>query len=128
MNKKKLVYISHPSSGLEENTRKIEQYIRKLYQNDDIFDNFCIVSPVHCYGFMYHDTEYFKGLSFCTDLLMHCDIMLLCGDWKNSTGCTKERELCIKYNIPFIEIDSVGTLDKMLNNNLYEQMLKKINK
>jgi hypothetical protein len=123
---KKLIYLSHPSSGLEENTLDIEKVVRKLYQNDEVFDNLCVVSPVHCYGFMYHDTEYFKGLSFCTDLLLHCDLMLVVGDWEKSTGCKAEIDICNKENIPYIFIDSSDNVDEELKNGLVDKILSSI--
>ncbi|MBO5388618.1 MAG: DUF4406 domain-containing protein [Lachnospiraceae bacterium] len=123
---KKLVYISHPSSGLEENTKDIEKIIRTLYKDDELFDNFCFVSPVHCYGFMYHETEYYKGLSFCTDLLEHCDMMLVFGDWENSTGCTEEVRLCKELNIPYLILGHSDELDKHIKFNLNDKMLKMI--
>lgn len=113
---KQLVYISHPSGGKPENTEKIANIVRKLYADDELFKQYCFVSPVHCYGFMYseYESDYIKGLTFCTDLLEHCDIMLLCGDWKNSRGCTHEREICIEKNIPFVEVPDDKALNKII--------------
>lgn len=124
MQKKKLVYISHPSGGLDENKIRIENYIRKLYANDQLFDMCCFVSPVHCYGFMYHDTEYFKGLSFCTDLLAHCNAMLLLGDYSSSVGCKQEKQICMDNHIPFVEIANIEQLDNLINNGLLIKMLE----
>lgn len=127
---KKLLYLSHPSGGLEENTVDIEKVIRKLYKNDVIYDNFCIVSPVHCYGFMYNDNpdlEYdYKGLSYCTDLLQHCDIMVVVGNWKESTGCREEVKLCKDINIPIIYIDNSDKVDYCLDNGLVNILLNAV--
>jgi len=111
---KQLVYISHPSGGKIENTRDIENIIRKLYSDDELFSRYCFVSPVHCYGFMYaeYEDEYIKGLTFCTDLLEHCDIMLLCGDWRNSRGCNAEYKLCQERGIPCIEVKNIDDIIK----------------
>lgn len=122
MQRKELVYISHPSKGLPENTARIEKIIEALYKNDNFFNNYCIASPVHNFGFMYHTTEYYRGLTYCTDLLYHCDIMLVFGDWKNSTGCTKEIEFCKENNIPYIIIDDTTEL----TNNIVEGIIKEI--
>lgn len=128
INRKPLVYLSHPSSGKLENTLDVEVIIKKMYMNDDIYDKLCIVSPIHCYGFMYHETEYYKGLSFCTDLLMHCDIMLVFGNWRESTGCKEEIELCKKNNIPYIIVGESTELDDNIKNGLLDKILYKINK
>ena len=118
VNKKKLIYISHPSSGLEENTRAIENIIRILYSNDVLFDNYCFVSPVHCYGFMYNDVEYEKGIQFCLDLLDNCDGMLVFGDWKSSRGCNMEVKHCESNDIPYIIIGNKDDLISRLSTNL----------
>lgn len=118
MNRKPLIYVSHPSSGLEENTRDIEKCIRAMYAKDEIYNNYCIVSPVHCYGFMYNDNpelDYdYKGLSYCTDLLLHCDIMLVIGDWEKSTGCKEEVALAKEKNIPTLFVKDSDSLIKQL--------------
>ena len=77
---------------------------------------------------MYDDVEYYKGLSFCTDLLKHCDMMLLLGNWEESTGCTKEKEMCDELNISYIEIKTVQQLKDYIKQSLCEDMLKICNK
>lgn len=124
--KKQLIYISHPSSGKLENTLDVETIIRELYKNDELYEHFCFVSPIHCYGFMYDDTEYYKGLSFCTDLLIHCDAMLVFGDWLKSTGCKEEVKVCENENIPYIIIRDSSKLSEYINNNLCDKILSSI--
>ncbi len=97
--KKKLIYISHPYLNLDKNKKNIERIIKNLYSYDSIYDNYCFVSPVHCYGYMYKDFEYYKGLSFCTDLLKHCSEMWVFGDWQSSTGCKNEYKLANELGI-----------------------------
>lgn len=123
---KKLVYISHPSGGKVENTKHIELIVRRLLSSDSLYEKYCFVSPVHCYGFMYdeYEPEYLKGLSFCTDLLEHCDIMLLCGDWKSSRGCTVERNMCIEEGIPMLEVKTEKDLDELINAGCIEDLIK----
>lgn len=117
---KKLVYISHPSSGLEENTKDIEKIIRKLYSVDEIFNEYCFVSPVHNYGFMYHDVAYDRGLSYCTDLLYFCEEIWVFGDWKNSTGCKAEVELSYKLGIKVRFLGYSSELDSVIKNKTYK--------
>ena len=126
MEKKKLVYISHPSSGKLENTLDVENIIRKLLNNDEVYNKYCFVSPIHTYGFMYNDTEYNRGLSYCTDLLMHCDEMWVFGDWKNSKGCTEEVKLATKLNIPIIYLTKSERIDFFISKKLYENKTNRI--
>ena len=120
INIKKLVYISHPSGGLEENTKDIEKIIRRLYENDDIYNEYCFVSPVHNYGFMYKDTEYTRGLSYCTDLLYFCDEMWVFGDWKTSKGCKVEVELARRLGIKTRFLGNSSELDKVIESESYK--------
>lgn len=124
MKNKKLVYISHPSGGKEENTRHIEKIISTLLDSDTLYSKYCFVSPVHCYGFMYETCDYSKGLSFCTDLLKHCDIMLLCGEWESSKGCTAERQMCIDRNIPILEVRTDKDIEKLVEIGSIEYMMQ----
>lgn len=117
---KRLLYISHPSGGLLENTLDTEVVIKKLYDSDLFFNNISAVSPIHNYGFMYRTTEYNRGLAYCTDLLERCDAMLLVGDYSNSVGCKAEKQLCIEKNIPFIEVESSDKINNELINKLVE--------
>lgn len=112
---KKLVYISHPSGGLEENTKEVEDIMRELYKHDEIISHYCFVSPIHNFGHMYYDVDYKRGLDFCIDLLETCSIMLLCGKWTESRGCRAEVQTCKDCQIGIIEIDTVETLKEMLS-------------
>lgn len=124
--KKRMLYISHPSGGKEENTRDIEKVVKALCTNKDIVENFCIVSPVHNYGFMYEELSYEDGLDLCLDLLEECDIALVVGDWRTSTGCKKEISFCEKNNKPYIMVDTSDTLIKEVNDKLCTRLLKAI--
>lgn len=107
---KRLIYISHPSSGLDENRLDIERIVKSLYSSDEIFNRYTFVSPVHCYGFMYADTEYNRGLQYCTDLLRLCDEVWIFGDYKNSRGCMAELQLAkeLKIRIRIFDSDTLG--------------------
>lgn len=111
--KKKLVYLSHPSGGLEDNTKDIEKCIRLLYKNKEFASRFTIVSPVHCYGFMYNDDwlTYEEGLDMCLELLEHCDFMLCIGDYSNSKGCKKEISVCKHKGVPVAFIENSEYLE-----------------
>ncbi len=120
---KPLVYLSHPSGGLSDNTKDIEKCIRLMYQNKEIYNKITIVSPVHCYGFMYNDdwTTYDESLQFCLDLLYKCDLMIVIGDYTKSKGCQKEIKTCTKLNIPYMCIEN----SKCIENDI-ESISKKI--
>lgn len=126
--KKKLVYISHPSSGLEENTLDVEYIVKQLYDNEELYNNYCFISPIHCFGFMYNTTEYTKGLSFCTDLLKHCDIMLVFGDWTESVGCKAEVDMCNELGIPVLFMGKSNTLQSRIRFGLAKKIKNTISK
>ena len=83
----KKVYVAHPYGGEEHNKQKVETIIKQLVKENP--DNL-YVSPIHCTGFYYHDVPYEKGMEYCFELLDTCNTLLLCGDWKKSTGCCME--------------------------------------
>lgn len=63
------------------------------------------VSPIHNYGFMYMDGDkYQEGLDICLDLLDHCDIVLMCGDYRNSRGCKGELARAKENGLPAFNI------------------------
>lgn len=113
---KKLLYFSHPYGAKEENLIDIENCIRELYKNDSIFDKFIIVSPVHCFGFMYEDTEYYRGLQYCTDLLYKCDSMIVVGDWTQSTGCKEEIRICNEIDKKYKIYNNISELKEAIEN------------
>jgi len=97
-----LVYISHPYGGQENNMRKVENIVRTLVLEHP--EN-TYVSPIHCFGFMYHDVSYERGLDMCLNLLEKCDKMLVFGDWKSSRGCTAEVLFAEMHMIPYEIMD-----------------------
>ena len=89
------VYVAHPYGGEEENKQKVEEIIKQLIQNNP---DTLYVSPIHCTGFYYHDVTYEKGMEYCFKLLDMCDTLLLCGNWKHSTGCCMEYGYAVARN------------------------------
>lgn len=117
---KKLVYISHPFGNNMKNVEDIESIIHKLYSSELLYKNYCFVSPVHAFGFMYNTVKsYDIGLSYCTDLLEHCNIMLMFDDWESSRGCKGEKGMCDKLKIPYIIFKDSSCLDKLTEEDLY---------
>lgn len=119
MNNKKLVYISHPSSGKQENTDRVTKILTGLCSDKDITDKYCFVSPIHNYGSMYNMLNYETGLNLCLDLLAKCDIMLLCGDWESSRGCNIEYKFCQENNIQIIRVDDRHLEEILQAHNLF---------
>ncbi len=120
---KRLIYLSHPYGGNQDNIKELENCIRKLYANDSIYEHFSFVSPLHCYSFMYDETEYNRGLQYCIDLLANCDMMILIGDWTNSAGCTAERTYCLLNDIPFLEVKDETELDHLIKSSFIRNEL-----
>lgn len=111
---KSIVYISHPSKGKQENTFKAEELIKQLHKE---FPDYLFVSPLHAFGFMYHEVDYIDGLEMCLWLLSKCDCMWVFGDIEDSVGCNAEIAYCQKNKIPYIVIGdkcngNVVSLDK----------------
>lgn len=114
--KKKLIYISHKYGGNEENAKSVEEQVKKLVSNKELFNTCCFVSPIHCFGFMYETVDYADGLQLCLDLLNHCDGMLVLGEHASSVGVRTEKHFCFENNIPFIVIPDID--------NPYEEEVK----
>lgn len=93
-----IVYISHPYGGRGENKEKVAKIIKKLTKE---YPHHLFISPVHSFGYEYHDLDYQAGIDHCLWLLEKCDEMWVFGDWKNSKGCNMEVEYCVRQRIPF---------------------------
>jgi len=101
----KLVYISHPFGGKEENLIEIQAIIENILLNrDDVTP----ISPVHSFGFLYDFLSYTKGLGLCLDLLCKCDEMWVYGDYLTSKGCRTEIAFCESCNIPYRIMNEKG--------------------
>lgn len=95
---KKVVYVSHPSSGLPVNERRIAETIKILVKE---YPDILFVSPVHCFGFLYNELPWDEGMSQCIGLLNLCDEVWVFGDWQESTGCLYEVQYCKLHKIPY---------------------------
>lgn len=93
----KKVYIAHPYSGKRRNKKKVEKIIKRLFkENPDML----YISPIHTFGFIYFDVEYYYGLTYCLKLLESCDELWLCEGWEKSEGCKIEHDYAKKHGIP----------------------------
>lgn len=123
---KKLVYISHPYGGNIENAKNIENIVKKIYESDRIYAEYCIVSPVHAFGFMYDAMDYDKGIGICLDMLGKCDLMLVFGNWESSRGCNKEIRYCKDNNIPYMILKPLNIMEYLSTDTLYDAMHTKL--
>ena len=92
-----LIYCSHKFGGKLENAKAVELKIKKLQLADP---KNTYISPIHAFGFMYHDADYDTGLKWCLDLLSKCDMMIVLS--KMSKGVRAEIKYCIDNAIPII--------------------------
>ena len=92
-----LIYCSHKSGGKMENAKAAELKIKKL-QLENPSNTY--VSPIHTFGFMYHDVDYDTGLKWCLDLLSKCDMMIVLSEM--SKGVRAEAKYCINNAIPIV--------------------------
>lgn len=83
-----LIYVAHPFGGLEENKKKVEEFIRKFNH----YEGITFLSPIHNFGWSYEETEYEKGIDDCLALLEQCDVVTIPNfeTIKNSKGCLIE--------------------------------------
>lgn len=93
----KVVYISHPFSGKEENIREVEEIIKGF---SVAYPDYLFLSPIHCFGHQYNYLDYEKGLKECLWLLSKADEMWIFGDYTKSKGCLREVKFCTEHNIP----------------------------
>jgi hypothetical protein len=92
------IYISHPFGGQALNKHKIEGIIKQLSKEHP---NNIFISPIHCFGFLYNDTDYQTGLNMCLELLDVCDEMWVFGNYLDSKGCKAEIQHCLDSHKPF---------------------------
>ncbi|MCI8805757.1 MAG: DUF4406 domain-containing protein [Clostridiales bacterium] len=95
---KKVIYISHPYGGKNENLEKVYQAAKYLVQK---YPDYLFISPIHCFGFLYDTVDYKQGIEYCLWLFDKCDSMWVFGDYKKSVGCMTEIEYCEECNIPY---------------------------
>jgi len=97
----KKIYVAHPFGGKRQNMQAITHICQRLV-------NFGImpISPVHSFSFLNdkvpEDRE--KALVFCEELVETCDAIFLFGEWRNSDGCIRERNVALIEMIPIYEV------------------------
>lgn len=82
------IYVAHPYGGLEENKKKVENFIKKFKD----YDKIVLISPIHSFGWKYDSIDYEKGINECLSLMDSCSIVAMPKFEKivNSKGCLIE--------------------------------------
>ena len=60
-----LIYCAHKYGGNEANRCRVEALIRAIQISDP---NNTYISPIHAFGYMYHDVSYDRGIDICLSL------------------------------------------------------------
>ena len=80
--------------------KQIKKKLNVLLEIGYILPDYCFVSPIHTFGFLYHEMGYDEGMTHCLTLLDLCTEIWIFGD---SKGTRIEREYAKKYKIPIVE-------------------------
>lgn len=123
---KLILYVSHPYGGNQDNLESASKLVLMLCKNEKIHRDFCIVSPVHNYGFMYNEYTHMDGMQFCLDLLAKSDIMVVFGNYEASKGCTMEIEYCKENNIPYLIIKPINITKYLTGDEIYSMIKDKL--
>lgn len=102
MHRKKHYYVSHPFTGFDyeqeanrQEAREITAWLKKRYPNY-IFIN---ALDAFQYAELVPEWGYNDILSQCLELLKDCDGIVLTGDWFNSNGCQKEKQMAERLDL-----------------------------
>jgi hypothetical protein len=95
--KEKVIYVAAPYGGKEENRAAVETKIKEFIKE---YPQYCFVSPIHSFGFLYNTMSYDEGMEHCLTLLDLCTEIWILGD---SKGTRIERKYAIRYKIPIVE-------------------------
>ncbi len=91
-----LIYVSHPCGGKESNIKKIKAIINYLSEIDKENAYIC---PTLLYHDLYDIEDSCTGIVRCLEIEKHCDVILMCLGWEESTGCKKELEFAMDNGI-----------------------------
>lgn len=92
-----LYYVAHAYSNKPENKEKVEAIIRRKVKDDPLN---VYISPIHAFGYLYQEVEYWRGVDMCLELLRRCDVLILCPGWETSAGCRAEKLYAEGHGIP----------------------------
>lgn len=91
----KVIYIAHKYGGEQDNANQAAEIIKGLVNE---YPDYCFVSPIHSFGYLYDAVDYQKGMDYCLTLLDMSDEMWVYGTL--SKGVRLEIDHADKHNIP----------------------------
>lgn len=95
-----IAYVSHEFGGDEENVKKTRQICRELAEQ---LPEVLFIPALSVTCRRYSKRHYAQDLGLLLDLESRCDVVLMTGDWDNSTGCLAEYEFAKRTGIPVAE-------------------------
>lgn len=116
------IYVAHPYGGLEDNKKKVEEFINKYKDNKQLI----FISPIHTFGWKYDYTDYEDGINECLALLKDCDVIVMPDFNKiiNSKGCLIEYGFAKGKNMLIVKYSGFEAFLKNLR--LTENFLEKL--
>ncbi|KMO85174.1 hypothetical protein AB840_15125 [Megasphaera cerevisiae DSM 20462] len=94
----KVIYISHPYGGEENNRTAVDKIILKL---GETFPDAAYFSPLHALRRPYDFKNYDRDLDAAIEIMKRCDAVFFTGIWSESTGCREEFETANKLNMRY---------------------------
>ena len=101
----KMMYISHPFTGNEEENAADAKDVKKTLQLT--YPNVCFVNPLDEFGDN-DKLDYCTALSLAMELLSRCDGVIFCRDWEKSTGCRAEMAYAKKTGMEIKYLSEYG--------------------
>ncbi|MBU5331705.1 AAA family ATPase [Anaerocolumna aminovalerica] len=105
-----VVYISHKFQNDMINVKRVEDIICKLTVT---YPTYLFISPIHSFQFLYHLTDYQKGLDMCLWLLEQCDCLWAFDDYSDSVGTNGEIAFAKRHKIPYKIWSKEETYEKL---------------
>lgn len=106
--KMKSAYICHPLRGktgspeeIKSNLERIDEIAKNLAA---IYPDVLLLSPLHAFSFYDPRGPQEQVLGQCVAMLERADEIWLFGDWRNSVGCTMEREYALQLGKKIIDM------------------------
>jgi len=105
----RLCYVAHPYSpsngkSIEENLKDNVRICNELMDRGFLFIN--PISMTHPFD-VARPREYDFWITFTSELLKKCDVLINCPGWMNSKGCNIENNLAQKLGLEIIDFHDI---------------------